>query len=178
MSNTRQYEKVSGGSNNRRWEPHKSTNPVYDEKNPATLEGYYLRTMQRNGPEGPFDVHEIQTIVENKDKTVELSEVFDVSLGVGLSNTLQNVKQGSFICILYKGKKVSDKTKRTFNDTEVMNDPNAIPYKDLSSAPEMALPATNSNKAQGGKDVPAANNPFPEDLDDLPFRYEKMKSNL
>lgn len=166
----RQYEKVSGGNNNKRWEPHKSTNPVYDEKNPAIIEGYYTKISELSGPNGAFNVHEIHTVTDNG----MLSETFDVGLGVGLDNTLRNIPLGTFICIEYKGKKQSKTPGRSFNDTSVGKDPNAIPYQELAgkgivgikeAAPENAASAV----AAGNKNPLNTTNPFPEDNDDLPF---------
>lgn len=172
MSNQRQYSKVSGGSENKRWEPNKSNAPI-DEKNPPMIEGYYLKANEiTGGPNGPFMVHEIQTL--NPDGS--LGECFDVSLGVGLDNTLSRISLGTFICIQYKGKKASKTPGRSFNNTEVFKDDNAIPHSELSGkgavvgtvvkeSNKTVPPATNAAKN------PAANsiaNPFPED-DDLPF---------
>lgn len=168
MSNQRQYEKVSGGSNNPRWEPNKSTTVVYSDQNPAKLEGYFLKSTERHSNEnGDFMVHEIQTL--NPDGS--LGEVMDVSLGVGLDNTLKNVDLGSFVCVEYKGKKKSKTPGRTFNDTDVHRDKGAIPYNQLAGKASSA-PAAESTTGSAPASSPASNaaksNPFPED-DELPF---------
>jgi hypothetical protein len=166
MSTTRNYEKVSGGSNNRRWEPHKSTNPVYDEKNPAKIEGYYSQVGEiTSGPNGAFTVHEIQTL--NPDGT--LGEAFDVSLGVGLDNTLSKIPLGTWICIMYKGKKDSKTPGRRFNDTEVFQDKGAIPYNQLTGKASVAAPAGSQAAVETGNKNPVSSSPFPEDDDGLPF---------
>lgn len=173
MSNTRNYEKVGGGSNNNAWAPHKDTTKVYSDSNPAVLEGYYLRSnvVTQTPPKKDFKVHEIHEVNEDG----SLGDILNVSLGIGLSNTLEKILTGTFVRLEYKGKKPAKNAGQSFNDVDVFQAKNAIPYMELSDTASGDLPATNSCKAQGGKDVPAKNNPFPDDSDDLPFNREKTK---
>lgn len=160
----RTYDKVSGGSDNNRWEPNKSTVAI-DPANPPQIEGYYTDINERVGKEGPFNVHEITTL--NPDGS--LGESFDVSLGTGTDSTLKKVKVGSWVCIQYKGKKQNPKTGRTFNDTDVFVDNNAVPYADMLKA---AGSTATQSTTQPGKDVTATSNnanAFPEDDSELPF---------
>jgi hypothetical protein len=174
-NNQRNYEKVSGGSNNKRWQPHKEQGVVYSETNPATKEGYYLTKTEltaRNpttGKDDPFNVHEVQEV--NPDGS--LGECWDVTLGIGLDNTLKNIPLGTFICIKFKGKAVNPKTNRTYNATDVFQDKGAIPYNQLVPK-ETAAPASNATAAvNAGNKNPVNSNPFPEgnvdDDDQLPF---------
>lgn len=172
MSTQRQYEKVSGGSNNRRWEPQKDASVTYSDANPAIIEGYYMGSTPRTSNEnGDFLVHEVHTV----DDKGALDESVDFSLGMGIDSTLQKVKIGTFVCIHYKGKKASKIPGRKFNDTDVFQDPKATPYKDLvnkDGAPA-ALPPSSQTAGNVAKNPAAAavSNPFPSDgdLDELPF---------
>lgn len=173
MSNERQYTKVSGGSDNKRWEPNKSTT-VIDPKNPPKIEGYYTKVNpDMPGPNGPFAVHTIQTLETHANHEGALGEAFDVSLGAVIDDVLSKIKIGSFICIIYKGKKPSKTPGRTYNDVDVFVDNNAIPFSELNkSAADDTHQERNSiqaEKPQPFKDVAAKNNsPFPDE-DDLPF---------
>jgi hypothetical protein len=161
MSTTRQYEKVNGGSNNRKWEPHKQVGVVYNDQNPAVLEGYLARVnpISHNGK--VFNVHEIHTL----DEKGNLAEVFDVTLGVGLENTLKNIDLETWIRLEYKGKKPAKIAGQMFNDVAVSRHTSAIPYSQMTGV------ATKSPAPQntGSTNSVSNSNPFPEDDDSLPF---------
>lgn len=173
MSNTKEYEKVSGGSNNNVWAPHKDTTKVYSDSNPAVMEGYYLRSnvITQTPPKKDFEVHEFHEVNEDG----SLGDILDVSLGIGLSNTLNKITTGTCLRLEYKGKKPAKIPGQSFNDVAVLKIKGVTPYMELLGTASVDLPATNSGKAQGGKDVVAKNSPFPDDNDDLPFNREKTK---
>ena len=175
MSTQRNYTKVSGGNDNQRWEPNKSKEAI-DTNNPPKIEGYYLDSNERNGKEGPFTVHEIQTVNEDG----SLGDFFDVSLGVGLNKALGKVSLGKFVCVKFNGKKHNPKTGRNFNDADVFVDENAIPYNQLSgeiakgagieNAVNKATPVSNKtqpnqNKQNNGNKI----NESTFDQNSLPF---------
>lgn len=165
MSTGRTYTQVSGGSNNPRWEPNKS-NVAINPNNPPKIEGYYLNSNERNGKDGPFTVHEIQTV--NPDGT--LGESFDVSLGVGLNNMLGKVQLGKFVCVQFNGKKNNPKTGRNFNDTDVFVDENAIPYNQLKDG-DVANTIQPHKQPANKTNVTAQKQTAPANFDssDLPF---------
>ena len=170
MSNPRQYEKVTGGSDNKRWEPNKSTAAI-DPKNPPMIEGYYTAVNEIPGPNGIFKVHSVKTLQPDG----SLGEEFDVSLGAVIDDVLGKIKIGSWICIQYKGKKPSKIPGRSYNDIDVFVDNNAIPYTEMLGSKSGAT-TTGSNSAPvknetAQNNAPAAQNAnaFPEDDDMLPF---------
>lgn len=168
MSTERNYEKVSGGSDNARWEPHKSNQPV-DPNNQPKLEGYYTDCKEIKGPNGMFNVHTIQTI--NEDGT--LGQSFDCSLGAVMDDILgTKIKLGSFVCVVYKGKKPSKTPGRSYNDIDVFQDKNAVPFNQLKVADGVTSnfstqPVNNGAGAGGQRNSGAAAPTFGDD--DLPF---------
>ena len=161
---SRQYTKVSGGSDNKRWEPNKSTVAI-DPKNPPMIEGYYTGINEIPGPNGIFKVHSIKTLEPDG----SLGEELDVSLGAVIDDVLGKIKIGSFVCIQYLGKKPSKTPGRTYNHIEVFMDSNAIPYTEMLGVKKEIAESKPTATVQTESGVPPAANPFPEDDDSLPF---------
>jgi hypothetical protein len=146
MNQQRQYTEVTGGSNNERWEPQKSNMPI-DPNNPPMLEGYYKRQREQNGANGPFLVHEIATV--NPDGS--LGEDLDLSGGMALDSTMEQISIGSFVCIQYLGKKPSKTPGRSYHNWKVFKDDNAIPYQKLAGMGQsQASTQAPVNKPQQG----------------------------
>lgn len=148
MSN-RNFEDVTGGSDNPRWEPHKNEN---NPKYPKVLEGYLRRLREINGPNGMFMVAEIAMV--NPDGTP--GKLIDVSGGVSLEDNLQKVPCGSYIQITFKGKKPSKTPGRTYNDWHIGIDKNAIPYATVfgNGAVTQSAPLQNTATTQTGNAQP------------------------
>jgi len=167
MSTERNYEKVSGGSDNARWEPHKSTAAV-DPNNQPKLEGYYTDCKEIKGPNGMFNVHTIQTLTEDG----MLGQAFDCSLGAVMDDILgTKIQLGSFVCVIYKGKKPSKTPGRSYNDIDVFQDKNAIPFKQLKVA-DGVTSNFSTQPVKNGVGAQAQNNsagPTTFGDDDLPF---------
>lgn len=159
---SRQYTKVSGGSDNKRWEPNKLTTAI-DPKNPPMLEGYYEKINELPGPNGVFTVHTIHTL--NEDGSI--GEAFDVSLGAVLDDVLGKTPIGSWVCVVYKGKKPSKTPGRSYNDLDLFVDNNAIPYNEMLKA--VAGSTKSENTSQSTAEVPATSNNANAFHDTLPF---------
>ena len=184
MSTTRNYTQV-GVDNNPVWNPKVDSLEAFNPEDKANniIEGYLIDIKHNIGKNNAtiYSVHEV-----NSDGS--FGDIYSVWGTVVLSNSIDKLELGTFICIEYKGLKMKKGCENVkfkigtshVHDFAVFTDDNALPYKQAlnaskgqtnetaeparqSSAPKAAAPAKSSRQAAPLKN----NDSFLGD--DLPF---------
>jgi hypothetical protein len=153
----RNWEQVqAAGDQGTRWEPQKKE-PFNPQDPYNVIQGYFKDLLEKMGPEGPFQIVQIQTIEQNG----ALGEIYDCSGGKVLIEQMQKIKMGSYICIKYCGKQKSKMGGRSYNLWETFVDSNAIPLDQLIArmSPQAAAPAPQAAAPSFQSNAPTFNPP-------------------